>query len=273
MTKLQTTIAMFGLLAMSFSFFSCNDDDFVRPTGKDGRPSLFYMEDGKTLSFVYHNGRLSKTKMQDGSSTEFDYEGGFLKRVSINPPRDVADGHAWTTFKPEGKNKIKVSSSGEPSFFETRNEIELDKQGRAVKISFLGHFAPNSAEIVAVTPTYSIISYNEAGNLSKIESFGTKDGFCYRTCTYQYDQSKGSMSQSGLPGWYVAYQAYRHVTFTDITKWQFLNIHNNVTVINIYDAPNTNPSVMHIDYTYNKDDYPTTAFTNEPEKHKVDIRY
>lgn len=273
MNKLQITIAMFGLLATSLLFFSCNDDDFVRPTGKDGRPSLFYMDDGETIGLVYRDGRLSETKKQDGSNTQFGYEGRFLKSISINPPRDVADGHAYTSFFPEKKNKIKVSSSGEPSFHEARYEIELDEQGRAAKISFLGFFAPNSADIVAVPSTYSLISYDEAGNLTKIESFQTKDGLHYRTCTYQYDQSKGSMSQSGLPSWYAAYHANRYATFTELAAWQFLNIHNNVTEISIRNVPDTNPSVIHIDYTYNKDDYPTSAFTNEPEKGRIDIRY
>lgn len=274
MNKLQTTIAMTGLLAIGILLFSCNDDDAIRPTGEDGRPSTFYIEGGETIGLAYKDGRLSATKKEDGSSTNYAYKKGELKEISINPPRDVADGHGWTTFEKTDKNKIKVSSTGEPSFSESRREIELDEQGRVTKIQFLGIFSSNKEDFAAQEPSHSILSYDEAGNLTKIESYKTKEELLYRTCSFRYDQSKGSMSHSGLPDWYAAYLADRSISsYTPLATCQFLNIHNNVTEISISEKAHANPFVIHIDYTYNKNDYPTSAFTNDPEKEKLDIRY
>ena len=120
---------------------SCSDNDDIKLTGIDGRPSVLLSNGLVTASFIYSGNQFAGIQYPDGQATHFSYEEGELSGIFYTPPKDMADGHAWVHFNKIGDKTYEVSRGGEPSMdIDYREEVTLDTNGLPVRVTFTGIF-------------------------------------------------------------------------------------------------------------------------------------
>ena len=115
MNKLLSTILSAVLLMDGLCQSSCSDNDDIKLTGIDGRPSVLLSNGLVTASFIYSGNQFAGIQYPDGQATHFSYEEGELSGIFYTPPKDMADGHAWVHFNKIGDKTYEVSRGGEPS--------------------------------------------------------------------------------------------------------------------------------------------------------------
>ena len=127
MNKLLSTILSAVLLMDGLCQSSCSDNDDIKLTGIDGRPSVLLSNGLVTASFIYSGNQFAGIQYPDGQATHFSYEEGELSGIFYTPPKDMADGHAWVHFNKIGDKTYEVSRGGEPSMdIDYREEVTLD---------------------------------------------------------------------------------------------------------------------------------------------------
>lgn len=260
MNQLIRSLTAAVVIAISFSLFSCDDnEEGFGLTGTAGLPGMFKTNDNATY-LSYSGNRLSQIMTKRGSTTTFNYEGNELQSIYFAPPADpnIADGHGSLRFEREG-NKIRTIRNGEPTNIALIEEIELDANELPAKITEMGYFEPTSEGYKKLYDgkKYSLLTFDPSTkNLLKRETFSLKDAELLNTYTYKYDNSPGSMSQIELPSWFFAYW---HQYYADTAVYsQFLNHRNNITEVT--DTYNKTGEIhtTYYTYTYNKGGYPVS---------------
>ena len=270
MKQFIRTLITTALIAVSFCLFSCdNDTEGFGFTGKDGLPSTFKTEN-QTTYLSYSGNRLLQMMDQDGFTTTFNYEGDELRSVFFAPPADpnIADGHGSTRFEREG-NKIRVKSSGEPSFELSVQEIELDENGLPVKITDTGAFqmTGEGEKKLWDGKFYYVLTFDPSTkNLLKREKFDLEDSTLITSYTFQYNNQPGSMSQVELPLWYFVHCS----SATGPSSRQYLNYRNTLTEETVTDGKTGDAHTTYYKYVYNKNAYPVSVDNGEE---KMEIRY
>ena len=141
MNKLLSTISSAILLMAGLYLSSCSDNDDIKLTGIDGRPSVLLSNGLVTASFIYSGNQFAGIQYPDGQAAHFNYEDGEFVSISYTPPKDVADGHAWVHFAKTGDKTYKISHGGEPSMdIDYREEVTLDTNGLPARVTFTGIF-------------------------------------------------------------------------------------------------------------------------------------
>lgn len=262
MKRFIRTFVPVTLMAASLCLFSCdNDNEGFGFTGKDGLPSAFETHE-QTIYLSYTGNRLLKMMKKDGSTTSFNYEGNELRSISFAPPADpnIADGYSSVHFEKEG-NKIRVKSSGEPSFDLYEKEIELDENGLPAKITDIGVFemTAEGKKKLRDGENYSILTFDPSTkNLLKSEEFSLKDSKLITSHTFTYNNQPGSMSQVELPVWFFGYWFQKN-SYTASNFRQFLHYRNTLTEETITDGSSGNSRTIYYKYTYNKNTYPISV--------------
>jgi len=107
MNKLLSTILSAVLLMDGLCQSSCSDNDDIKLTGIDGRPSVLLSNGLVTASFIYSGNQFAGIQYPDGQATHFSYEEGELSGIFYTPPKDMADGHAWVHLTKSGTKPTK----------------------------------------------------------------------------------------------------------------------------------------------------------------------
>jgi hypothetical protein len=212
---MKKSILVSFLICIFCAFFpACdNDDDDLKLTKDNGRPSSVERGDEKTF-FYYEGNRLKKIKEIKGSVSDYMYENGKLVSVSHSPEdKRVADGHGSVWFK-QTDNRVHIGSSGEPGFEEFQWEIELDDSGLPQRITELGIYSRNNEKgelsLIKEGDYSTELTYDPVKkNLIKMEKFVKKSDELLMSYSFEYDDNPGIMSKVDLPLWYYAYQMYR----------------------------------------------------------------
>lgn len=276
MNKLFVTIALQTTMIASLSLLSCNEEDDFSLTGEEGRPSSFRYANDTWHSFFYENSRLSHIRREDGSATTFTYDADCLRTVSFEPPRGVADGHGSILFKKEGASKIRVESSGEPSFELYVKEIELDENRNPVRITDIGVYSrgPQGLEKVHDGERYVNITLDPSTkSILKMEVYDIGGSEVQTTYSYQYDNSPGTMSRVNSDLWFSVYWAYTHSYPYNTTDLQFFNYANNMIKETIIDKIENKTLVLNANYTYTKKGFPVAVSTDASDGQTMTIRY
>ena len=92
MNKLLSTILSAVLLMDGLCQSSCSDNDDIKLTGIDGRPSVLLSNGLVTASFIYSGNQFAGIQYPDGQATHFSYEEGELSGIFYTPPKDMAVG-------------------------------------------------------------------------------------------------------------------------------------------------------------------------------------
>lgn len=261
MNQLIRSLAAAVIIAISFSLFSCDDnEDGFGLTGKNGLPSMFRIDDNETY-LSYSGNQLLLMMYENGATTAFNYEENAFQSISLAPPPypSIADGHGFVRFERKG-NKIRVISSGEPTNVASIKEIELDKNELPAKITDMGYFEPSSEGYQKLYngKDYSVLTFDPVTkNLLKRDIFSLKDSILLKAYTYKYDNSPGSMSRVELPSWFYAYW-YQNYAGTAIFS-QFLNHHNNMTEETVTDKETGEIHTTYNKYAYNGESYPVSC--------------
>ena len=165
MNKLFLTISSAILLMAGLCLSSCSDNDDIKQTGIDGRPSALLSNGQVFASFVYSGNLFAGIQYPDGHATRFNYEDGVFSGISYTPPKDVADGHGWVHFSKTGDKTYEVSHGGEPSTdINFREEVVLDANGLPVKVTFTGVFqqGPNGEKQIEEGGGYALLTFDPA---------------------------------------------------------------------------------------------------------------
>ena len=89
MNKLLSTILSAVLLMGGLCQSSCSDNDDIKLTGIDGRPSVLLSNGLVTASFIYSGNQFAGIQYPDGQATHFSYEEGELSGIFYTPPKDM----------------------------------------------------------------------------------------------------------------------------------------------------------------------------------------
>jgi len=213
-------------------------------------------------------GRIKKIDTGIGD-WDFSYENSLLTKVThhITHP-DLMDGGVWFDFSYED-NKVIVEKSYEPDFRIIREEIELNEDGYAIRISDAGVYDRNEDGWYKDEEGYSYTELNyerPAMRLTSMETFSLDDSSLLETTVFEYDQSFGIMLGLHAPApWFFTYfglTLYRDVPFlsffgTNLVKKTVTNQQENTT--------------EHTEYTYTfKNELPITVRkTNSEETVKI----
>ena len=261
MNKLLSTILSAVLLMDGLCQSSCSDNDDIKLTGIDGRPSVLLSNGLVTASFIYSGNQFAGIQYPDGQAAHFNYEDGEFVSISYTPPKDVADGHAWVHFAKTGDKTYKVSHGGEPSMdIDYREEVALDANGLPIKVSFTGIFqqGANGEKQIKEGDRYAFLTFDPATRQLLRQEI--------------YDNASGSISHLEFPMWFLGWWYYNHVYSYDFKNVQFLNHHHNITKITSENSERNRSSVTYT-YKYNKNNFPVSVFCDKWEDEEVGIRY
>jgi hypothetical protein len=254
---------------------SCSDNDDIKLTGIDGRPSVLLSNGQVTASFAYSGNQFAGIQYPDGQAAHFNYEDGEFVSISYTPPKDVADGHAWVHFAKTGDKTYKVSHGGEPSMdIDYREEVALDANGLPIKVSFTGIFqqGANGEKQIKEGDRYAFLTFDPATRqLLRQEIYDNESNLLVKY-TYEYDNASGSISHLEFPMWFLGWWYYNHVYSYDFKNVQFLNHHHNITKITSENSERNRSSVTYT-YKYNKNNFPVSVFCDKWEDEEVGIRY
>lgn len=270
-----------SLLIFSFiCFLSCDkNDDNLKLTKENGKPSMIQKEDGSKVYFYYDGDKLSEIKEIKGSVASYKYENDDLVSVSYAPEdKAVADGHAFTKFQKMDTNKIRIESSGEPSFDVYKWEIDVFG-GLPMRITELGFYSsdPDRAE----SPLQEGLYYGDFAydptmeSLLKLTIYNKETNEKVATYTYEYDDKPGAISKIDLPLWYYAYRAYRNrAYFGDYNKLFDCHVNNILGVTIDEVAPEDDAATEVVwTYDYNDENYPVTQTNNRFDLSQIRITY
>lgn len=275
MNKLLSTISSAILLMAGLCLSSCSDNDDIKLTGIDGRPSVLLSNGQVTASFAYSGNPFAGIQYPDGQAAHFNYEDGEFVSISYTPPKDVADGHAWVHFAKTGDKTYKVSHGGEPSMdIDYREEVALDANGLPIKVSFTGIFqqGANGEKQIKEGDRYAFLTFDPATRqLLRQEIYDNESNLLVKY-TYEYDNASGSISHLEFPMWFLGWWYYNHVYSYDFKNVQFLNHHHNITKITSENSEGNRSSVTYT-YKYNKNNFPVSVFCDKWEDEEVGIRY
>lgn len=268
---------LFAAMLTSLLFLSCNDDDDLRITKKDGQPSLFEQSSNTKIYFSYQDNQITQIKRKNGSTAQYTYENGTLSKISFTPPANVADGNGSSTFIQESENKIRVESWGEPSFDIYVKEIEVHNDNNQVTITEIGSFEQGPD---GLTKTYEGTKYTQitldpiTKNIIRREVFNIANSELLATYSYEYDNNPGTMSSIDWPLWLHIYLCEDRSYSYYSQERQFFNYKNNLIKETVDNKEENAKYTVNYTYTYNKNGYPITA-TNDKyqEKNKITIRY
>ena len=143
MNKLLSTILSAVLLMDGLCQSSCSDNDDIKLTGIDGRPSVLLSNGLVTASFIYSGNQfVRESNIRTGRSDSFlVMRKGKLSGIFYTPPKDMADGHAGYILTKSENKTYEVSRGGEPSMdIDYREEVTLDTNGLPVRVTFTGIF-------------------------------------------------------------------------------------------------------------------------------------
>ena len=275
MNKLLSTISSAILLMAGLCLSSCSDNDDIKLTGIDGRPSVLLSNGQVIASFAYSGNQFAGIQYPDGQAAHFNYEDGEFVSISYTPPKDVADGHAWVHFAKTGDKTYKVSHGGEPSMdIDYREEVALDANGLPIKVSFTGIFqqGANGEKQIKEGDRYAFLTFDPATRqLLRQEIYDNESNLLVKY-TYEYDNASGSISHLEFPMWFLGWWYYNHVYSYDFKNVQFLNHHHNITKITSENSERNRSSVTYT-YKYNKNNFPVSVFCDKWEDEEVGIRY
>lgn len=260
-------LVMFAAVtAVLVSFSSCDDDENLNLTGIYGMPGSMRCDKNgedydENIKFYYQGDRLAKLVVKGGAGSiyNFNYEGTELISYSISPEdKRVADGNGSTKFEKEG-NVIRIESWGEPSASVYRQEMELDGAGRPIKITDTGVYSLNpEREKEADGRYYTEFSYDDSGNLTRMDKFTIADSEMVEYCTFKYDEAPGVMNKMNTPLWFKTYWNYTHSYNTSGYSKMFLNHVNNVTEMFKQNEDGLRWTETYT-YTYNKEGFPISV--------------
>lgn len=259
-----STLSLLIVFSASFLVSSCskddNDDDNgnIPPrTNVNGKPSKYaYTFNGELHQtyFFYNGAKLSKIKI--GDIEEFYiYNGGELTKIETrNTNKNIADGNGCSKFTRKD-NIIEVETVGEPSSSVYKEKIELNSSNLPTKI-YNNTKIKGINEKTEIAPdtffSYTLYTYDSSNRLTQMEVFTYPNEELYVTVTLEYDSTKGSVSNNGLPTWYNVYSSDH--------SYSSLNYINNVIKRTIvYHLNNEKNKVMNNTYEYNKDNYPISS--------------
>lgn len=275
MNKLLSIISSAILLMAGLCLSSCSDNDDIKLTGIDGRPSALLSNGQTTASFVYSGNLFTGIQYPDGQATHFNYENGEFSGISYTPPQNVADGHSWVYFTKTGDKTYEVSHGGEPSMdIDYREEVTLDANGLPVKVTFTGIFQQreNGEKQIEEGDRYALLIFDPATQqLVRQEIYDKKSNLLVKY-TYEYDNASGSISHLEFPMWFLGWWYYNHVYSYDFKNVQFLNHHHNITKITSENSEGNRSSVTYT-YKYNKNNFPVSVFCDKWDGEKVEILY
>ncbi|WP_148479440.1 hypothetical protein [Parabacteroides johnsonii] len=275
MNKLLSTISSAILLMAGLCLSSCSDNDDIKLTGIDGRPSVLLSNGQVTASFVYSGNLFAGIQYQDGQAAHFNYEDGEFASIFYMPPKDVADGHAWVHFAKTEDKTYEVSHGGEPSMdIDYREEVTLDANGLPIKITFTGIFqqGANGEKQTKEGDRYALLTFDPATRQLLSQEVYDKESSLLVKYTYEYDNASGSISHLEFPMWFLGWWYYSHVYSYDFKNVQFLNHHHNITKITSENSEGNCSSVTYT-YKYNKNNFPISVFCDKWEDEEVEIRY
>ena len=275
MNKLFSTILSAVLLMGGLCQSSCSDNDDIKLTGIDGRPSVLLSNGQVTASFAYSGNQFAGIQYPDGQAAHFNYEDGEFVSISYTPPKDVADGHAWVHFAKTGDKTYKISHGGEPSMdIDYREEVALDANGLPIKVSFTGIFqqGANGEKQIKEGDRYAFLTFDPATRqLLRQEIYDNESNLLVKY-TYEYDNASGSISHLEFPMWFLGWWYYNHVYSYDFENIQLLNHRHNITKITSENSEGNRSSVTYT-YKYNKNNFPVSVFCDKWEDEEVGIRY
>jgi hypothetical protein len=264
-----------GMMACS------TDDDAIKPTGENGKPSqMKYSLDNTGLLFYYQADRLWQTKSESGGVTEFIYKNDELASLHFYQTNEmIADGGGSISFKKEGDRKILVEHTAEPFFDIYTQEIELDERNLPVKItqtgSFAGGFPPGEErQLLQAGRNYSLFSYDASTlSLLKEEVFLIENDKRIGVYTYEYENTPGVIGRMNAPLWFYIYRSSN-----TYTPGIYLHYARNLSkaTININVDENQWHETFDYSYEYNKAGYPVTITVTDQssgERNVQTIRY
>jgi len=275
MNKLFLTISSAILLMAGLYLSSCSDNDDIKLTGIDGRPSDLLSNGQVFASFVYSGNLFAGIQYPDGHATRFNYEDGVFSGISYMPPKDVADGHGWVHFNKTGDNTYEVSHGGEPSTdINFREEVVLDANGLPVKVTFTGIFqqGPNGEKQIEEGGGYALLTFDPTTRQLLEQEVYDKESNLRVKNTYEYDNASGSISHLELPLYFLGWWYYNHAYSSGFKDVQFLNHRHNITKITSENSKEERSSATYT-YKYNENDFPVSEFCNKGEGEEVEIRY
>ena len=278
----------FSTFLFSLCVISCSDDDDnLKLTKENGKPSGITYADKSEAFFYYEGNKLKTIKEIKGTISEYEYEAGELVSVSYSPEdKAVADGHSSVNFEQLEGNKINIESWGEPSSNLYRWELELDDSGLPQKMTEVGVFAHDgSGQVVKKIEGefYAKYIYDSATkNLTQIKLYRKNTSALHSTYDFEYDNNPGVMSKIDLPLWYYAYAAYRNKDFSGNFNKLFYCYSNNILketkMLNDVmgfgvDLMDVEPVVITYSYSYNKENYPETQASSQYDLNPIKITY
>ena len=261
MNKLFSTILSAVLLMGGLCQSSCSDNDDIKLTGIDGRPSVLLSNGLVTASFIYSGNQFAGIQYPDGQATHFSYEEGELSGIFYTPPKDMADGHAWVHFNKIGDKTYEVSRGGEPSMdIDYREEVTLDTNGLPVRVTFTGIFqqGANQEKQIEEGDRYALLTFDPATRQLLNQEV--------------YDNASGSISHLELPMRFLGWWYYSHAYSYDFENIQLFNHRHNITKITSENSEGKRSSVTYT-YKYNKNNFPVFVFCDRWKGEEVEIRY
>lgn len=275
MNKLLSTILSAVLLMGGLCQSSCSDNDDIKLTGIDGRPSVLLSNGLVTASFIYSGNQFAGIQYPDGQATHFSYEEGELSGIFYTPPKDMADGHAWVHFNKIGDKTYEVSRGGEPSMdIDYREEVTLDTNGLPIRVTFTGIFqqGANQEKQIEEGDRYALLTFDPATRQLLNQEVYDKESNLLVKYTYEYDNASGSISHLELPMRFLGWWYYSHAYSYDFENIQLLNHRHNITKITSENSEGKRSSVTYT-YKYNKNNFPVFVFCDRWKGEEVEIRY
>ena len=275
MNMLLSTILSAVLLMGGLCQSSCSDNDDIKLTGIDGRPSVLLSNGLVTASFIYSGNQFAGIQYPDGQATHFSYKEGELSGIFYTPPKDMADGHAWVHFNKIGDKTYEVSRGGEPSMdIDYREEVTLDTNGLPVRVTFTGIFqqGANQEKQIEEGDRYALLTFDPATRQLLNQEVYDKESNLLVKYTYEYDNASSSISHLELPMWFLGWWYYRHAYSYDFENVQLLNHRHNITKITSENSEGKRSSVTYT-YKYNKNNFPVFVFCDRWKGEEVEIRY
>lgn len=274
---MKKTISLFLLLFLSLAIVSCgDDDDDLKLTRENGKPSLIETGDGTKIYFYYSGDKLSKIKEKKGSVITYGYANDALVSLSYAPEdKNVADGHAFTRFQQLDISMIRVESSGEPGFQVFKWDITV-LGGLPVRITELGFYSPNphdAEEPISEGRYYADFEYDPTNfELKTLTVYDKETNEKVATHTYLYDGKPGVLSKINLPLWYYAYRAYLGKTSWGTYGYEkFFHSGGNLLKETMELADRT--ETVNWTYQYNEAGYPIVSAHDHSDQNQVKITY
>lgn len=268
---------LFTTMILSVCLLSCNSDDELKLTKKEGQPSLFENNDKSNMHLSYQNNQITRIKDMGGSMAEYHYENGIPSQIIFSPAKGMIDGNGDTRFIKENDNKIRVESWGEPSPYLHVQEITFDDDQQSVHITDIGSFEYRTDSLYKVREGIrqcKITLDPSTKNILKREEFSLEKSELVATHSYEYDNNPGTMSHIDWPLWLYIYSCESRSTLYDSPNRQFFNYKNNLIKETVDNKAENTSYTVNYTYTHNKNGYPISAANDShQDQSAITIRY